>query len=596
MSKIKRKIISVLSKKSRIGKAIIRVRGVLQSSSMPSTDGMLYNKWIGDKEPGLFLPTNKQLREVLISVIVPCYNTPDKYLIPLVESVLAQKITKWELVLADGSTNKARRKAISEQSRLDPRIKYVSIKENLGIVGNTNIGIKASKGEFIAFLDHDDTLSSYALHEVTSILNQNKELDLIYSDEDKLSEDGKTRTLPFFKPGWSPELLLGVNYITHFVVARKSLVDEIGGLRPGFDGAQDYDFLLRLTEKTDKIYHIPKILYHWRLAEGSTSSDVGEKSYADDAGQRALKDAVIRRKIKADVIEIPDRPTNYRLKFRLPQKKPKVSVIIPFKDKPELLKQCVSSILNKTMYDNYEVILLSNNSEEPETHELLKSYKDQEKIKVHYWNHPFNYSAINNYGVKKSKGKYLVLLNNDTEVISPDWLDELVGVAIQPGVGAVGPMLFYPDDTIQHAGIILGMGGMAGHVFRKRQPEEWTAFGLSLWPRNYLAVTGACLVVEKDKYQEVGGLDEKFIIAGNDVAFGIKLHEAGYRNVCWPFAKMYHYENVSVGSYDNVPKSDYDHSLTYYRPYLNYKDPYFNSNLDIMNESVSLRSNYESQG
>ncbi len=551
-----------------------------------------YPTWIKTQEPFLWSePVVSQ--DILISIIVPCYNTPDKYLKPLVESVISQSYDNWELCLADGSTDIKYSNHIENISKTDSRIRYVRINKNLGIVGNTNVGIKAAKGDYIAFLDHDDTLSKYALNEVAKVLTNNPKLDLIYSDEDKLTDDGNERLLPFFKPDWSPDMMLGVNYITHFVVAKKTIVNKIGGLRAGFDGAQDYDFLLRFTEVTSNIYHIPKILYHWRQADGSTSKAGGEKSYADDAGQKALKDAVKRRKIKAEVVGIPNRPTNYRLKYILPSILPKVSIIIPFKDKSELLEQCVGSIIGKTTYSNYELILISNNSTEIKLFEYLELLKKHKNIKVLEWNKPFNYSAVNNYGRSKASGEYLILLNNDTEVITPNWMEELVGVASQKDIGAVGPLLSYPNNGIQHAGIVLGLGGMAGHPFRNLKSDHWTHFGMAAWPRNYLAVTGACLAIKAEKYDQVGGLDETFIIAGNDVALGIKLYEAGYRNIYWPFVKLYHYENISVGSYENVPISDYNHSLTYYKPYLDWKDPYFNCNLDLMNEQIDLRRNYE---
>lgn len=553
-----------------------------------------YESWIEHVEPSLFSNTLQELKDAkskpLISIVVPCYNTPKKYIIPLVESLTSQHYENWQLCLADGSTDMTKSSYIEALSRKDKRILYKRLKKNEGIVGNTNQGIISAKGDYVGFLDHDDLLSPYALAEVVLAINRTPNAELFYSDEDKISDDGRVRSLPFFKPDWSPELLLGVNYITHFTVAKAKLVKKVDGLREGFDGSQDYDFLLRATEKAQQIVHIPKILYHWRLADGSTAKSVGEKNYADDAGVRALRDAVSRRKIDAEVISVPDRPTNYRLKYRLPKKHPLVSIIIPFKDKAQLLDTCVSSILTKTTYKNYEIILVSNNSIEKETSRLLDRLKKNAECKVYYWDHPFNYSAINNFGSKKARGEYLVLLNNDTEVISPSWLEELIGVASQREIGAVGPLLRYPDSTIQHAGVILGMAGMAGHVFRLRKPEEWTDFGLPTWPRNYLAVTGACLAISKKKYQEVGGLDETFIIAGNDVALGISLSKKGYRNVYWPFAELIHYENVSVGSYSNVPKSDYEHSLTYYKPYLPNKDPFFNKNLDIMNEQVGIRA------
>lgn len=552
-----------------------------------------YRKWIKNCEPDNFVDTNERLQKLkdkpLISIIVPCYNTSKRYLDELLLSVIEQIYSNWELCIADGSTDKSAIQYISEACLRDKRIRYIKVGENLGIVGNTNIALEKAKGEFVAFMDHDDILSPYALAEVAITINEDQKTDLIYSDEDKLSDNGKNRLLPFFKPDWSPELLLGVNYITHLVVARKSLVKKIGGLRAGFDGAQDYDFLLRITEQTDRIKHIPKILYHWRLAEGSTAKTVDEKSYADSAGRQALADAAKRRGIQAEVVEVPKHPSNYRLRFILPKNQPKVSIIIPFKDKPGLLKQCVNSILAKTTYKNYELILVSNNSTEQATHEYLDKLSKNKRCKVLEWNQSFNYSKVNNFGRKHATGKYLVLLNNDTEVITPEWLDELIGVASQPGIGAVGPLLYYPKRTIQHAGVVVGMAGMAGHVFRGILPKNWTDFGMPAWPRNYLAVTAACVAVEAKKYDEVGGLDETFTVAGNDVAFCLRLYEAGYRNVYWPFAELVHYENVSVGSYKNVPQLDYDHSLKYYRHYFKKGDPYFNPNLDLMHEEIRVR-------
>lgn len=552
-----------------------------------------YKDWIKSIEPTLWKGLSKDAARPLISVIVPTYNTPDKYLLPLIDSLTEQTYSHWELCISDASTELERQDAIRNISESDKRIKYVS-HPGLHISENTNKGLMMATGGYIGLLDHDDVLSIHALEEIAVTLDETH-ADIIYSDEDKLSDDGKERQSPFFKPDWSPDMLLGVNYITHFLVVKKTLIDQVRGLRAEYNGAQDYDLLLRLTELTDKIIHIPKILYHWRLADGSTAKTVGEKSYADTAGQRALGDAIKRRGLKAKVIEIPERPTNYRLAYQLPSSLPLVSIIIPFKDKADLLKTCVESIFAKTTYGNYELILISNNSEEDDTDHVLNDLRKDKRVKVFYWNNPFNYSKINNFGASKAKGKYLVLLNNDTEVITNEWLDELIGVASQEGVGAVGPLLLYPDkkNGIQHAGIILGMGTMAGHVFRHHQPGDWTDFGIPAWPRNYLAVTGACLVIKKALYSKMGGLDEVFTVAGQDVSFGIKLYESGYRNIFWPFAQLYHYENVSVGTYDNGIQLDYDHSLEYYSPYHQNGDPYFNPNLDLMNEQVGIRSNYE---
>lgn len=570
------------------------IRKVLKSS-VPIDPTYSYDKWIAQNEPKLFEQDAPLKFKETISVVVPTYNTPDKYLYPLIESFTKQTYQNWQLCIADASTDIDRASKIKELCQRDSRIAYKKLKENAGIAANTNQGIALASGAYIGFADHDDTLSPYALYEVARAIDEHEEADIIYSDEDKLSDDGSTRLLPFFKPDWSPDLLLGVNYITHFLVVRKKLLRSVGNLRKGFDGSQDYELLLRLTEKTNNIVHIPKILYHWRQAEGSTSIAPGKKNYADSAGRRALKDAVSRRGIDAEVVELPERPTNYRLRYRLPKKLPKVSIIIPFKDKPELLKQCVDSIIKKTTYSNYEILLLSNNSQESETEILLKQYKLDKRCRIYYWNHAFNFSKINNFGASHAKGEYLVLLNNDTKVITPAWLEELIGVASQPGVGIVGPALLYPDkkNGIQHAGVVLGMGGMAGHVFRHRSFGEWTEFGLPDWPRNYLALTGACLVIAKNLYMKEDGLDEVFTVAGQDVAFGITVHNAGYKNIYWPFAQLYHYESVSVGTYNNGIQLDYDQSLKYYKKYHLSGDPYFNANLDLMNEQVGLRRSYE---
>ncbi len=555
-----------------------------------------YEKWIKENEPLLFkysLESLKKLRyQPTISILTPCYNTRGQYINQLVASVKSQTYTKWELCLIDASNEDRKSFYIKEIALSDKRIKYTKTEKNLGISGNTNIALEAATGDYVAFLDHDDTLSPHALAEIVKILNQKPETDLIYSDEDKLSDSGKNRLSPFFKPDWSPELLLGVNYITHFVVARKSIADSLYGLRTNFDGAQDYDFLLRVTELTDKIEHIPKILYHWRLAQGSTSKNVNEKDYATIAGRQALIEALERRGINAVVKSIPNKPTNYRVIYKLSQKQPTVSIIIPFKDKADLLKQCVISILKYTTYENYDLILVSNNSIEKATRDYLKLLKKNKRCRVFYWDHPFNYAKINNFGRSQSTSEYIVLLNNDTKVLTSSWLEELIGCASQRGIGAVGPLLLYPNDLIQHAGVIVGMKTTAGHVFRYKLPDDWTDFGSPAWPRNYLAVTGACLAIKTSKYDEVGGLDEGFIISGNDVALGIKLYEKGYRNVYWPFVKLYHYESMSVRTYNGI-QSDYDLSMEYYKPYLKWQDPYFNPNLDIMNEQVKLRETYE---
>jgi O-antigen biosynthesis protein len=550
-----------------------------------------YAQWIKQGEPHVWVEPRTYEHNPLISIVVPAYNTPDKYFVPLLQSLKDQLYPNWQLCVADGSPDAKRAKAIKQACLHDDRIVYQCLHKNYGIVGNTNVAIKLATGDFVGFLDHDDILSPHALLEVADAINRHDKADLLYSDEDKISDDGKVRSLPYFKPDWSPTLLESVNYMTHFTVVRRTLLQKLGGLRDGFDGSQDYDFLLRATDATKNIVHIPKVLYHWRLADGSTAGPIENKSYADNAGQKALQDHVARTKIRAEVLGRPELPTNYRIRYEVP-KNAKASIIIPFKDKIDLTRTCIESILAKTTYQNYEIILISNNSVEQRTKDYLATLKN-EKVRLFYYDKPFNYSAINNFGRKQATGEYIVLLNNDTEVITDDWLGELIGVASQPWAGAVGPLLFYPNNKIQHAGVVLGMKTMAGHVFRMLREDALTPFGRPYWARNYLAVTAACLAVKASKYDEVQGLDEKFIMAGQDVAFGIRLHEKGYYNVFWPFAQLYHYENVSVGSYKNAPSGDYDLSLRYYNPYLHWHDPFFNPNLSLEIEQVAFREKYE---
>ncbi len=554
-------------------------------------DDLTYRRWIRNCEQQSLHPSIIKHGKK-ISIIVPTFNTPKKYIKELIDSVIKQSYQNWQLCLADGSTDNALAATIKKLSEQDTRITYIKLETNQGISENTNQALRHTKGEFIGFLDHDDTLAQWALNEVAHTLKANAKADLLYSDEDKLSANGKYRSIPFFKPDWSPDLLLGTNYMAHFVVVKKNLVNKVGGLRRKHDGSQDYDFLLRLLDYNPTIVHIPKVLYHWRMAEGSTARAIGEKSYADRAGRDALKDYLRRNHIQARVIKIEDQPTNYRL-YYLIKGKPLASIIIPFKDKPQLLKACVTSILQKTNYANYEIILVSNNSTQKKTHDYLKSLAKYENIKIVSNAQPFNYSAVNNFGRKQASGKILIFLNNDTKIISNDWLDELVGVSLQPATGAVGPMLLYPDKTIQHAGVVIQMTGMAGHVFRKMKPGTLTPFGISDWPRNYLAVTGACLVVEAKKFDEVKGFNEDFVMAGSDVTLCLDLFKKGYRNVYWPYVKLFHYESKSVGSYQKAPPRDYELSLIHYQPYLKQGDPFYNQNLDTQYESPQPRKKYE---
>ena len=377
------------------------------------------------------------------------------------------------------------------------------------------------------------------------MLNEDKKLDFIYSDEDKLDLKGN-RCDPHFKPDFSPDTLLSLNYICHFSVIRKTIIAKVGGFEVGLEGAQDHDLFLKVSEKTDRIYHIPKILYHWRMVKGSTSMTIDNKSYATDKGKIAIENALKRRKIKGHVEKDSD-STYYRVVYDY-DKEPMISIVIPTRDYADITETCLKSIYEKTDYKNFEILLVNNNSEKEETFKLFDKYKKKYKnFKVIDADMEFNYSKINNLAVKKAKGEYIMLLNNDTEIISKDWLKVMVGYAMQPHVGAVGPKLLYPDNTVQHAGVILGLGGVASHAYIGSKRNDLGMYGRLRVPYDYSAVTAACLMVSKKKFDEVNGLEEDLKVAYNDMDFNIKLLKKGYYNICVPQIEVHHYESKSRG-------------------------------------------------
>ena len=401
-------------------------------------------------------------------------------------------------------------------------------------------------GEYIAFLDDDDILTEDALYLVAEALNKDKSIDMIYTDEDKMNTRGKLCE-PFFKPDFSPDTLLSFNYITHFAVYRRTIVNEIGGINGNYNGAQDYDFVLRFTEKTNKIYHVPKIVYHWRMVDGSTALSMSAKTYALDSGKRAIEEALKRRGIDAEVTIPVKNMAHYIVKYHY-DVEPLISILIPTRDYADILEQCLKSIYEKTTYKNYEVIVLDNQSEKKETLDLFDKYKNEHSnFKVVKADMEFNYSKINNLGAKEANGDYIVLLNNDTEVITNDWLDNMVGYAMQDHIGAVGAKLIYPDNTLQHCGVVLGIAGTASHFGVGIPKEDNGSYARYLVPYNNGAVTAACLMVSKKKFMEVGGLSEDLKVAFNDVEFNVKLLKKGYYNVCLPQVQLYHYESKSRG-------------------------------------------------
>ncbi|TIR25666.1 MAG: glycosyltransferase [Mesorhizobium sp.] len=530
----------------------------------------------------------------LISVLMPVYDTPEGLLREAIESVRAQIYQNWELCIADDcSTKPHMRLILNDYAKRDPRIKIVLREENGHISRASNSALELVTGEWVAMLDHDDVLRPHALAEVALELDRHPDSELIYSDEDKIDSEGR-RYDPCFKPDFSRELFRSQNYLNHLTLHRAENIRAVGGWRSGFEGSQDYDLNLRIFERIDarKIRHIPKVLYHWRAVEGSTALDGSQKNYAHMAGLRALEEHVERMRLPARVEEAPGTPY-YRLRFSVPEPQPLVSLVIPTRDKVDLLRNCVNSIREKTTYGNYEILVVDNGSVEQETLAYFSDLKKAENIRVLRYDKPFNYSAINNFGVLNAKGSIIGLINNDIEVISPDWLTEMVSWAIQPDIGCVGAKLYYADDTIQHAGVIVGVGGVAGHshkYFPRHHPGYFARLKVL---QNLSAVTAACLLIRKNVFEEVGGLNEvDLTVAFNDVDLCLKAQEAGYLNVWTPYAELYHLESISRGAEDAPEKVErFKNEINFMKEEWKKvieRDPFYSPNLTKAREDFSL--------
>jgi O-antigen biosynthesis protein len=493
----------------------------------------------------------------LISVVMPVYNTPEKLLDEAIASVVDQIYPNWELCIADdASTAPWVRPALERWMARDPRIKVNFRSENGHIAAATNSAFELVTGDYVALLDHDDILRPHALAEVAFALERNPDAQILYSDEDKVEEDGRRRFDPFFKPEWNPDLFLSQNYFNHLTVHRAANIRAVGGWRQEFFGSQDYDLNLRIVKIIDRsqIIHIPKILYHWRLTSQSMAQDEGSKGYAVENAIRALQSHIDLSGTPGQVEQIPE--TNwYRIRYGLPEPAPLVSLIIPTRNGHAILRSCIDSIVARTTYPNYEIVIVDNASDDPVTLSYFRELEADGVARVLAYPHAFNYSAINNFAVARAKGSIVALVNNDIEVISPDWLTEMVSLALRPGIGCVGAKLYYPNDTIQHAGVIIGLGGVAGHSHKMFERKARGYFGRLKVTQNVSAVTGACLVVQKSIYEEAGGLDEENLkVAFNDVDFCLKVSSAGYFNVWTPFAELYHHESLSRGSEDDPVK------------------------------------------
>lgn len=527
-----------------------------------------------------------------ISILMPVYNSPIKFLKIAIESVISQAYENWELCIADdNSTNPEIKKILSEYQEKDPRIKVIFREENGHISLASNSALKLATGEFIGLLDHDDVLREHALFMVVNKLNENKNLKLIYSDEDKIDSE-ENRFNPYFKTDWNPELMLSQNYVCHFTVLQAELMNQIGGFRKGLEGAQDWDLFLRASEQIerDEIYHLPYILYHWRSIPGSTAMNTSFKKYVYDSQTKAVKEHLERTGITDAVVEQIPVIDQIRVTFST-QNSPLVSIIIPTKDQPELLRTCISTILQFTTYRNFEIIVIDNNSERKETFQYFDELKKDSKIKViKDTTSPFNYSKINNSAIKHANGELLCFLNNDIEITSGTWLTEMVSNALRKGIGAVGAKLLFSDDSIQHAGVILGIGGIAGHSHKCFKRSECGYFNRLIIPSNFSAVTAACLVVKRSIFDEVGGLDqENLTVAFNDVDFCLKVMSKGYLNIFTPYAVLYHHESVSRG-HENTPEKivrfekESNFMKNKWKKLLE-NDPYYNQNLTIVSEN-----------
>lgn len=561
----------------------------------------------------------------LFSICVPLYRTPEPCLRRLIESVQAQTYDNWELCLADGTDGDLVERLVEEYSAADERIYYHHLTENLGIAENTNAAFSLAKGEWIGLLDHDDCLAEDALYEVLAAAGEgparaslvrnyenywmyHEKAEAVYTDEDKIDEEEKEHFQPHFKPDFNVDLLRSNNYITHFFAVKREIVERVGGFSKDYEGAQDYDFIFRCTSEANRVAHVPRILYHWRISQGSTADNPASKEYAFEAGKRAIEAHLDRMGEKAKVSQRMDLGF-YRVHYPV-QGNPKVSILIPNKDEADTLQTCLASIAKST-YQNYQIIIIENNSTQAETFALYEELTGQKyesgkvlqgtlengcEVRVVTYDGNFNYSAINNFGASYADGEYFVLLNNDIELLTEDWLEEMLGNCQREEVGIVGARLQYPDKTIQHAGIVVGMGGIAGNLFVGMKAERSGYLHKASIQLNYSAVTAACLMVSADLYRQVGGFAERLSVAFNDVDFCLKVRKAGYLVVYNPEVRAIHYESKSRGAEDTPQKQKrFEGEINYMKKHwvriLKEGDPYYNPNLSLNKSNYALKSN-----
>ena len=570
---------------------IIRIKNVLFNMKQKEN----YKIWIKNNEPN-----NQELEkqrktkfeiQPKISIIVPMYNTPYRFFKELVECLIDQTYTNWELCLADGSTKQD--KDIQTIIRLDNRIKYKFLNENKGISGNTNECIKMATGDFIALFDHDDLLPNFCLFEIVKAINENPNVEFIYTDEDKVSANSKRRFEPYFKPDFAIDTLRSGNYICHFSVFKKNIMDKLKGERGEYDGAQDFDLILRITEIVNpkNIIHIPKILYHWRISNVSTAKNEEAKPYAYMAGEKAVRDHLNRLGIYATV-----KKSNYYGMYNTIYSikgSPKISILISNTDEVEALKRCINSILEKTTYGNYEIDIIENNSKDRKTFNYYRELQNNEKIKILYFSEKTkNYSKIINYGMKLTDGEYILQLSNKTEVINPEWLDIMLGICNRNDVGIVGAKILYPDTTIQHAGIVLGMTANRGYVHRGMRDTDYGYFSRNFMRQNVIAVSKDCMLTKREVFDEVEGLNENLSQYFNGIDFCLKARKKGYLIVYEPNVKLYINKNKKLQKETEYEKEKAIFEKIWDKE-IKMGDPYYNINLRLDNENCEIRTDKE---
>ena len=528
-----------------------------------------------------------------ISVVVPAYRTPEIFLRQMIESLEKQSYENWELVIGNASPeDETMARILKEYTGKDPRVKNVPIPENIGIAENTNAALAAAAGNFVGFMDHDDLLAPDALFEIAIRLEKDPSIDAFYTDEDKVRTDLSEYFQPHFKPDFNLDLLRSNNYICHFFVVRREIAEKTGGLRPEYNGAQDYDYIFRCTEMAGKIVHIPRVLYHWRVHSASTADNPASKLYAYEAGKKAIEGNLARCGEEGTVTLRSDYGF-YDVDYKL-RGTPLVSILIPNKDQADTLRTCLESIKKKCMYPSYEILIIENNSTEEATFSYYKELEAQGIRVLKYPKQGFNYSAINNFAVREARGEYLLFLNNDVEIITPSWMEEMLQICQQDGVGITGAKLYYPDDTIQHAGVVVGLGGVAAHVLCKLPRDAEGYMGRLRCVQEISAVTAACMMVKTSVFKAVGGFDEELKVAFNDIDLCMKVRKYGVKIVFTPYAELYHYESKSRGMEDTPEKQlRFSREVNCFRRKWEREllkgDPYYNPNLTLNNTDCSLR-------